>query len=258
MHGTAPASPISAPQPRRTVEDTATLHREYYRTRERSLLEPLVSIYTGFVRSIARRIPPVSGVALDDLIQVGYIGLLMAIERYDPSLGLAFTTFAYPTVRGEILRWLRDCSWEIKPPRDLRDVSLRVQKLQQQLTAELGRTPTEAELADLTGLPAEAVQQLLFVPHLRSSLSLEHLSGPGAGDQDPVLQFADPGLMAAELRLTVEGALRSLPLRDQRILRARFHEGASQAQVAALLGISQFHVSRLERRALRKMRALLQ
>jgi RNA polymerase sigma-B factor len=215
--------------------------------------ETLILAHLPLVRSLARRYAN-RGESYDDLVQVGTVGLIKAVDRYDPALGRELASFAAPTILGEIRRHFRDRAWSVRPPRSLQDAHAEVSAAVERLSVELGHTPSVAEIASDTGLDAEAVLDAILVGSAYRPLSL---SRPPAGsdEEDPIeLGIDDTGFAIAEERATLGDGLLRLPARERIILHLRFGEGLSQSQIAARVGISQMHVSRLIRRALETLR----
>jgi RNA polymerase sigma-B factor len=215
--------------------------------------EALIIAHLPLVRSLARRYAN-RGESLDDLVQVGTVGLIKAVDRFDPSLGRELASFAAPTILGEIRRHFRDRAWSVRPPRSLQDAHADVSTAVERLSVELGHTPSVAEIAEETGLDAESVLDAILVGSAYRPLSL---SRPPAGsdEDDPIeLGVDDEGFAAAEQRATLGDGLQQLPIRERLILQLRFGEGLSQSQIAGRVGISQMHVSRLIRRALDVLR----
>jgi RNA polymerase sigma-B factor len=195
----------------------------------------------------------------EDLVQVASYGLVKAIDRFDPERGLAFSSFAVPTIVGELKRYFRDHGWMVRPPRDLQERALLVNGASAKLTARLGRSPTVAELADELDLGAEQVLEAL---ETRSAQHPEPLDAPVESDEDPgdrtrfVAQAEDPGYVRAEAAATLEPLLSRLDERERAILRLRFEEDLTQSEIAAAVGVSQMHVSRLLRQAIATLRLL--
>jgi len=193
---------------------------------------------------------------LDDLAQVAAIGLLMAIDRFDPGRGFRFASFAVPTIRGELMRYLRDITWALRVPRDLHDVALGAQRVRRDLETTLGRVPTASEVASKMGVTIETVVAALQASATRRTRSLDAPS-PNDDDIAPGLVDAlaedDVRLARAEDRAFLRPLLRRLSQRDREILRMRFEEDLTQKAIGERLGVSQMHVSRLLRSALRKL-----
>ncbi len=238
-----------------TLPDRVLLER-WHRDRDEAARDALTERYLGFSRSVARRFARMNE-PIDDLEQVAAIGLLHAIDRYDIERDVALTTFAMPTIVGELRRHFRDRVYAIRVPRGTRDLSIRVTAATERLGNQLGRSPTPDELATELGQTKEAVLEALVSFASRYPSSLTH------GDDDELglvetLGVNDGGFEQAEDRAYIEPALKHLNDREAELLRLRFVEGMSQAEIAARLSISQMHVSRLLRRALSQLQGSLQ
>jgi RNA polymerase sigma-B factor len=203
----------------------------------------LIEEHLPLVRPLALRFVR-HGEPLEDLIQVGCVGLIHAVDRYDPSLGHPFEAYAVPTITGEIRRYLRDSGAAVRLPRRLIEDHARVYRIRADLEASTGRTVCADELARAAGLPASVVASALDPPRAEP-----------LGEDDGVA--ADP-IPALQDRLSLAAALRALPLRERRIVALSFYGERSQRRIASELGLSQIHVSRLTRRALARMRAALE
>ncbi|MGH7611203.1 MAG: SigB/SigF/SigG family RNA polymerase sigma factor [Candidatus Dormibacteria bacterium] len=231
------------------------LFAAYAREHDPAVREELVEQFSALVRSLARRFAG-RGEPLEDLEQVGYLGLIAAIERFDPELGLEFTTFATPTILGEIKRYFRDKSWAVRVPRRLQETYARVVRVQGELSQELARTPTVPEIGERLGLSPDEVLQALEAGPAQRALSLE----APLGSQDEPAQLGDrlgqedENLDRIELQNMLAGALRHLTPREREIMVLRFVEQLPQTEVAKRLGISQMHVSRLQRAALAQLK----
>ena len=199
------------------------------------------------------------GESRDDLMQVALLGLVKAADRFDPDRGLAFSTFAVPTMVGELRRYFRDKTWSVHVTRRAKEASRSVSIVVDELTAVLGRTPTVDEIGQRTGLDAEAVLEALEVNTLRRSASLDasdrsDSDDPGV-DADAALAVVDRGFEAAEARTVLESLLPVLPTaRDREVMRRRFVCGLTQAEIAASIGVSQVQVSRIIRTNLERLR----
>ena len=209
------------------AESDKALLRRYHEHGDLQAREQLIEQYMSLVRSLARRYS-YRGEQLDDLVQIGSIGLIKAIDRFDIDRGVELTTYATPNIIGEIKRHFRDRGWAVRVPRGLQELNVQLSKLIEQLTVQLGRSPTIPELAKAASVEEEEVLEALESGRAYSSLSLS--SGGGTEDGEEL----DP--------------------RERQILHLRFFEGLTQSQIAQQVGISQMHVSRLIRRALEKIR----
>ena len=240
------------PAERREVERRLKL---YHRSRDQRLREDLVERLMPLARSLALRFNH-SGEPLDDLMQVAALGLVKAVDRFDPDRGFAFTSFATPTILGELRRHLRDTAWALRVPRELQERALLVARTASGLTGELGRQPTAAELAEHTGLPVEDVVEARAAAGARHAVSL--FRPMGEGEDEPladVLGAEDPEFSATEDAITSRSLLAGLPAREREILRLRFQEELPQWQIGERVGCSQMHVSRLIRQSLDQLRA---
>lgn len=209
----------------------------------------LVERYAGFAKALARRYVN-RGVPLDDLVQVAQLGLLKAVERYNPAHGAAFPTFATPTVLGEIKRHFRDKTWSMRVPRSLKDLHLRVGPAVAELHHVRGRSPTVAEIAEHIGVDEDAVLEAMEAGAAYRPNSVDAPGGSGEGQTiaDTLGDGASPEL--AEVRVTVRALMRQLPERERTIVYLRYFEDLTQAEIAARVGVSQVHVSRLLHKAL--------
>ena len=193
------------------------------------------------------------GESLEDLVQVARLGLVKAVDRYEPARG-SFTAYALVTIHGEIKRHFRDKTWDLHVPRRMQDLSLEVGRATQTMTMALARTPTAAELARHLSVSEAAVRDAQGSSAGYATASLNAPLGDGFSELGDMLGGADADLEKVDDLVTVEGLIRRLPERDRRLLTLRFHGNRTQAQIAAELGISQMHVSRLLSRALAGLR----
>jgi RNA polymerase sigma-B factor len=229
------------------------LHRAFVRTRDPMLREELVRRHQGLALAIASRFCNHAH-DREDRAQVAMLGLLNAVERFDPDRNVNFSTFAWATITGELKRFHRNSTWGPHVPRSLQEVHLRVAGAVEQLTTRLGRSPTVAEIAAETGDTAEAVIEGIEVNRARTVWSFDQPNGndgEGPGLEPPGTD-GDVGLV--EDRLRVAELMRALPPRSREIVRLRFAAELSQSQIAARVGLSQMHVSRLLAHALAAMR----
>ena len=194
------------------------------------------------------------GEPMDDLVQVGTVGLIKAVDRFDASRGTAFTAFATPTILGEIRRHFRDTSWAVHVPRGVTENRARLAQVVDDLTARTGRSPSVREIAAEADLSEDDVLDALAAGAARRMVPL---AGPGSEmDEEPVVQVGttDAGFEAAEARVDLADGLARLPARERMILRLRFEDDLTQSAIAERVGISQMHVSRLIRHALQLLR----
>jgi RNA polymerase sigma-B factor len=219
-----------------------------------SAREQLIARHLPLVRSLARRYAN-RGEPLEDIEQVGAIGLIKAIDRFDLERQVSLATYATPTVVGEIKRHFRDKGWAIRVPRALQELNAATSRTIERLTVNLSRSPTIAEIAAEVEASPEEVLEALEVGSAYSTISLS--SGPGGEEElDPMETIGeeDSGFERTEDREALAPALASLPDREREILRMRFDEGLPQTQIAQRVGLSQMHVSRLIRKALAEVR----
>jgi RNA polymerase sigma-B factor len=218
-------------------------------------LNLIVTCYQGLAKSLAARFAQ-RGEDLDDLNQVALIGLLKAVERFDPERGTELTTFATATILGELKRHLRDRAWAVRPPRRVHDLYITAQQATDELAQRFGRSPTMTELARHIGVTVEEVVEALEAGGLRSSPSLDS-PGPSGDEQYLAarLGVGDPGMAEVEGRLTLSPLLDRLGERDRLVLKLRFGCGWSQTQIGLLIGATQMQVSRMLARSLAQLRA---
>ena len=228
----------------------------YHRDGDRSAREQVLLELMPLVRSLAARYAG-RGEPLDDLVQVGAVGLIKAVDRFDVSRGVEFTSYGVPTIVGEIRRHFRDRAWAMHVPRRIKELSVRLSRVLDELTTTLGRSPTIAEIAQAAAVDEEDVIDALDASHAYATRSLD---APSAGG-DPFaegLAGADPGFDGVDDRWVLSAGLDALDARARRIVELRFFEERTQSQIAAELGISQMHVSRLLRDAMQRMRTSIE
>jgi RNA polymerase sigma-B factor len=236
------------------------LSTEYALSRDPKLRDLLVMHHQRLVRSIATRFLG-AGEALEDLIQVGNIGLINALDRYNPAQGTRFSTYATPTILGEIKRHFRDKAVGIKVPRWLQELHHATRKASQALTQELGRLPTIGEIAERLGVSEEEVVEALESGEASNLISLDtHLESHGMIDSASLLELVgrvDKTLHEFETYGDLRTAIEALGSREREVIALRFFDEMSQAKIAKKLNISQMHVSRLQQRALKRLREML-
>jgi RNA polymerase sigma-B factor len=219
----------------------------------------LAERFMPLARSLARRYER-SSEPLDDLVQVASLGLVKAIERFDPSRGNAFVSFAVPTILGELRRYFRDCCWDVHVPRGAQERALKLEEAQYRLTGDLGRSPTAIELAQYLELDVEQVLDAMQAAHAYGVVSLDSPrtspTGEEGGTVGDALGEIDERFALVEDGATIAGALKHLPERERRVLELRFGGDLTQSEIAAAIGVSQMHVSRLLRHALEQLRIL--
>jgi RNA polymerase sigma-B factor len=226
----------------------------YHRTGDQEAREHVLVELMPLVRALASRYAG-RGEPLEDLVQVGALGLIKAVDRFDVDRGVEFSSYAVPTIVGEMRRHFRDKAWAMHVPRRLKELSVRLSRVLDELTTELGRSPTVSELAETTGVEEEDVIDALDAAHAYSTRSLEApFDDVGEDNLSDKLGVEDHGYREVEEGSLVTAGLDALDERERRIVELRFFDEMTQSQIAAELGISQMHVSRLLRRALGTMR----
>jgi RNA polymerase sigma-B factor len=246
---------IATPSPR--AADDRRLFERYRSTGDRAARDAIVDRFLPLAYHLARRYRG-GGDHLEDLMQVASLGLLNAIDRYDPERGIAFSSFAVPTILGEIKRYFRDKGWAVRVPRELQERSLTVDRLAVELESELGRTPTAAQLAERMETSVEQVLEARVASWAHHGVSLDR----PAGDEDDerrtlgdTLGYVDDSFSHVEGSVTFDHMLAGLSDRERAVLDLRFREDLTQAEIGERVGISQMHVSRLIRQAIDQLRA---
>lgn len=233
------------------------LLRRYHLHGDRQAREQLITMYLPLVRSLARRYAS-RGEHFDDLVQVGAIGLIKAIDRFDLSRGVELTTFATPNIVGEIKRYFRDKGWSVRVPRGLQELNIRLNKVIDELVPKLQRSPTINELAEAANATPEEVLEALETSQAYNSVSLQASPSGESGEEDAglidYLGREEEAYGTMEDRTTLAPGFAALDKRERLILHLRFFEGLTQSQIAERVGISQMHVSRLIRRSLERLR----
>ena len=232
------------------------LLRRYHQQGDLAAREQLIEQYMSLVRSLARRYS-YRGEQLEDLVQIGAIGLIKAIDRFDLDRGVELTTYATPNIIGEIKRHFRDKGWAVRVPRGLQELNVQLSRLVEQLTVQFGRSPTIPELAKAAGVEEEEALEALESGRAYTSLSLS--AGGGGGDDDDLDPLESLGTDEHQYEVSEDRAIlapgfKVLDERERKILQLRFFDGLTQSQIAQQVGISQMHVSRLIRRSLEKIR----
>lgn len=225
--------------------------------RKSALRDELIADHLGLVTHIARKFAN-RGEPLDDLIQVGTIGLIKAIDRFAPDKGFEFSTFAMPTIVGEIKRYFRDKTWAVRVPRRLQELGASVTKAVTELSQQLDRSPTVQEIADHLKIDLDDVVEAINANSAYSTVSLDTAFDPDAPTLGDRFGSIDEALEGVEYRESLKPLLLALPEREKDILVMRFFENKSQTEIARTLGISQMHVSRILANTLAKLRTSLQ
>jgi RNA polymerase sigma-B factor len=247
--------PPSDERAARALEDRKLLTR-YHRGGDSAAREQLVDRFLPLARQLARRYQR-GGEQLDDLVQVASLGLLKAIDRFDPDRETAFSSFAVPTILGELKRHFRDKGWSVRVPRDLQEMAVRVDRVADEMSRELGRAPTPGEIAERTGATLEQVLEAREAAAAYRAVSLDR---PRADDEESGESYADafgaedPGYRLAEESATVDRLMRVLSEREREVLRLRFEEDLTQSEIGRRVGVSQMHVSRLIRQSIARLR----
>jgi RNA polymerase sigma-B factor len=240
----------------RELADERELWRRFARDRDPATREELVRRNMAFAKRLALRYRGASE-SFDDLLQVANLGLLNAIDRYEPERGIPFTAFASPTILGELKRHFRDRVWTVRVPRGLHDRMAEVDRAITELTKKLQRAPSVGEIADRLDLEQTEVLEVLEANHNRRPLSLDRPAGSEDSDESPPTEWIgseDEGFELVEGRIALDEALPYLDERERLVLRLRFAEDMTQSQIAERIGHSQMHVSRILRRALVRIR----
>jgi RNA polymerase sigma-B factor len=239
-------------------DDSRKLFVRWQRHEDQAAREELVRRFMPLTRSLARRYGR-SSEPFEDLLQVASLGLLRALDRFDPERGHSFQSFAVPTILGEMRRYFRDCGWAVHVPRGAQERALKVRDAQEQLASEHGRAPTVGQLAQYLELDGEEVIDALLATQAYETMSLDT---PRPGAEESSMTYGetvggeDERYELIELDATVRAAVKHIPARERAILRMRFVDDLNQTEIAGHLGISQMQVSRLLRRTLEQLRVL--
>ena len=246
--------------PEWTEEQTQELFRDYTRTRGRGTRDQLVIMHQNLVRFLAGKFAN-RGEPLEDLIQVGVIGLINAIDRFDPDRGTKFSTYATPTIVGEIRRHFRDKAWSLKVPRRLQELNLAANKAAENLSQRIGHPPTIQEIAEEVGASEEEALEAIELGNAYDTVSLDSkLAYDGESAPLTLAEFVgdvDGSLQNIETYGDLKQAMDSLEPREKAIIYYRFFKDMSQTEVAKRLNISQMHVSRLQQKAVKRLKELL-
>ena len=229
----------------------------YQATGDERAREQAVNALMPLVYSVCRRYER-RGVEWDDLVQVASLGLVKAIERFDPDRGMAVSTYAVPTMAGEIKRYFRDRTWAVRPPRSLQERSLLVSQIASKLTTAHGRSPTPLVIAEHAGLSEEDVIEALVANRSYDATSLDTPVSSDDGSATTIgdsIGDPDNELDRADARVTIDSLLRVLDERSREVLRLRFDGDLTQSDIAARIGVSQMQVSRIIRASLERLQA---
>jgi RNA polymerase sigma-B factor len=237
-------------------DEVPAAFRAYRETGDRRLRNQLVEAHRWVAVHCARRFSD-RGELFEDLLQVALLGVVKSVQRYDPDRGTAFSTFAIPTVMGELRRHFRDATWPVKVPRRVKDLSIELSGIIQQLSHDLGRSPRVDEVAGRAGASVDDVLEALEAGAAYRSAPL---AGSGVGSDEGYEErygTEDPELGVSEVRILLRKLVIDLPERERQILYLRFYEGRTQSEIASEVGISQVHVSRLLRASLDRLQGRL-
>jgi RNA polymerase sigma-B factor len=255
------ASPSPSPSPARGAERTREDRELFlrYRDGDAQAREQLVERFLPLARQLARRYQRASE-PLDDLLQVASMGLIKAIDRFDADRDIAFSSYAVPTILGEIKRHFRDRTWAVRVPRDLQELTLKVDRAVGELSEELHRQPSVAEIGEAVGADEENVLEALQAGGAYRAVSFEAPRGTSDGEEDVTtlgdsIGVDETGFDRAEERATLARLLASVSPRERDVLRMRFEQDMTQAEIGAVIGVSQMQVSRVIRQALARLRA---
>jgi RNA polymerase sigma-B factor len=251
LSGTQVGEPVSA-------ADSQELFERWRRDRDRDARDELIARFLPLARKLARRYVQ-SSEPYDDLVQVASLGLVKAVERFDPDRGFAFTSFAVPTIVGELKRYFRDTSWALHVDRGAQERARKIAEAQEEVAAHTGRPPTIQELAQYLEITEEEVLDGLQTADAYDAISLD---APMAGEDAEmssrleIIGAEDERLELVDTQATIFAAAKHLPARERQILYLRFGEDLTQSQIADRVGVSQMQVSRLLRRSLQRLRDL--
>ncbi|MDX6632337.1 MAG: polymerase sigma-B factor [Solirubrobacterales bacterium] len=250
-------SGTSLPGPNERLSDDEGLLRRFQANGDPAARQELVERYLPLVNRLAgryRRGPE----PIEDLVQVASVGLVKAIDRFDPDRGIPLASFAVPTILGELKRHFRDHGWSIHLPRDLQERILKVERTVDELSKDLGRSPSVAEIGERMGLTEEEVLEAMDAAGAAATLSLEATSA-GASEEGGAIADRvgeeDPSFEVVEYGAAISDTIKSLSERDRLVLHLRFVDDLTQSQIAEEIGVSQMHVSRIIRRAVDRLRA---
>ena len=239
-----------------TSVDQAKLFVRWQTHRDRAARDALVEMYLPLARNLARRYIR-SSEPFDDLVQVASLGLVKALDRFDPARGPRFAAFAVPTILGELRRYFRDAAWSVHVPRGAQERAMRVEDATRHLTNATGRSPSVQELAQYLELDLEEVLAAIQAGHAYNALSLDAPRRNGEDESESYgdsMGAEDERFELVEADVVVSAAVRRLPSRERRILHLRFVEDLTQSEIAARVGLSQMQISRILRRSLETLR----
>ena len=241
-----------------SASGSAELFERWRVHRDREARDELIARFLPLARKLARRYAQ-SSEPYEDLVQVASLGLVKAVERFDPERGFAFTSFAVPTIVGELKRYFRDTAWAVHVDRSAQERARRISDAQERLSRRSGRNPTVVELAQYLELSQEEVLDGLQTAEAYGALSLDAPMAVGDDEEAPRLEALgaeDERLLLVDEQATVFAAAKALPAQDRQILYLRFGEDLTQSEIADRVGVSQMQVSRVLRRSLQRLREL--
>lgn len=250
-------NPIPSPGPQEQLAGERRLLERYARDRSPTVREELVERFMPLARRLASRYAG-GAEPFDDLVQVASVGLVKAIDRFDPERGTAFSTFAVPTILGELKRHFRDRGWSVHVPRDVQERILKVERATSELPSKLGRTPTIQDIAKRIEATDEEVLEAMHASQGHHAISLDATSTMGDGDEPGPLRdrigAEDLSFETVEYGEAIGPVLDEISERDRKVLHLRFVEDLTQSEIAEQVGVSQMHVSRILRATIEKLR----
>jgi RNA polymerase sigma-B factor len=254
--GTLTPERLSPPARSRQEQDKRLL-RAYLERGDMRARDELVERFLPLARQLARRYQR-GNESIEDLVQVASLGLIKAIDRYDLERATAFSSYAVPTILGELKRYFRDSGWAVHVPRGLQERIMKTNQAMDRLSRQLGRSPTPSEVGKEIGATVEEVLEALeaSVAYEASSLDAPRGSDPEADSYAESLGSDDEAYEHVEYLQTIAPTLRAMPERDRLVLKLRFEDDLTQSEIAERIGVSQMHVSRLIRRALKRLRTV--
>ncbi len=247
----------AAPGPEEQLADEQALLARYERDRDPVVREELIQRFMPLARRLAGRYRG-QRESFEDLVQVASLGLVKALDRFEPSRGIAFTSYAVPTILGELRRHFRDRGWSVRVPRDLQERTARVERVIAELPGRLGRAPSVNEIAEQLDLEPEEVLEAMDAGRAHHAMSLDAQAQVEDGEGIPLTERigdSDPGFDTVEFGEAISEALDELSERDRTVLHLRFVEDLTQTEIAGRIGVSQMHVSRILRRAVDQLRS---
>lgn len=245
---------MTMPLDEREVDETEVLRLFKRISEDNAARDELVAKFQPLAEYFARRFAG-RGEPIEDLNQVASIGLLNAIDRFEPTREVRFATYAAATILGDLKRHLRDKAWAIRVPRPLQELGLRMNRIMPQLSQELGRSPTIQELADRLEATPEDVLEAMDAARAYSTASLDAPIGEDGRSPMETIGGRDPSLELVERWTSIAPAIKDLPDRERRVLYLRFFSGMTQSEIAEDIGVSQMHVSRILTQTLERLRA---